>query len=66
MNKEEVGICVLELKEALGISQSTTSQHLAILKNAGFLTSRKIGKYNYFKRNEEMIKKLANYVYNEL
>ena len=38
---------VSELQEALGISKTSMSQHLAILKSAGVLTTRREGKQIY-------------------
>lgn len=47
--KEKGSRCVCELTEFLGVSQSSVSKHLAILKNAGIVDSKKDGlnvKYN--------------------
>ena len=38
---------VSELQEALGISKSSISQHLSILKSAGVLSTRREGKQIY-------------------
>lgn len=38
---------ISELQEALGISKTSMSQHLAILKSAGVLTTRRGGKQIY-------------------
>lgn len=38
---------VSKLQEALGISKTSMSQHLAILKSAGVLTTRREGKQIY-------------------
>jgi DNA-binding transcriptional ArsR family regulator len=38
---------VSELQEALGISKTSISQHLSILKSAGVLTTRREGKQIY-------------------
>lgn len=37
-------LCVGKLEEAIGSSQSSTSQHLAHLRNSGILTCKKDGK----------------------
>lgn len=66
LNKDLVGICVQEMQMVLGISQSTTSQHLAILQDAGLLTSQKIGKFTYFKRDERTFKQLADDISNKI
>ena len=51
----EVGICVAYIQEKAGISQSTTSQYMSILHRAGFVIPTRIGKWTYYKRDEEKI-----------
>jgi ArsR family transcriptional regulator len=42
-------LCVCEIREALGIAQSTASKHLQILEDAGLVSSVKEGLWvNYF------------------
>jgi len=41
--REKDALCVCELTAALGVSQSSVSKHLGILKNAGIVDSRKEG-----------------------
>lgn len=38
-----------QVAEAMGLSQSTTSEHLAILKRGGILESRREGKETYYR-----------------
>jgi len=41
-------LCVCEIKELLGLANSTVSQHLKILKESGFILEKKEGKWvNY-------------------
>ena len=41
-------LCACEIKELIGLANSTISQHLKILKNAGFVVENKSGKWiNY-------------------
>ena len=41
-------LCVCEIRELLGLANSTVSQHLKILKSAGFILEEKEGKWvNY-------------------
>jgi ArsR family transcriptional regulator len=41
-------LCVCEIKELLGLANSTVSQHLSLLKEAGFILEEKEGKWvNY-------------------
>jgi ArsR family transcriptional regulator len=46
------GVCVAFIQEKAGLSQSTTSQYLAILEEAGLVIPTRIGKWTYYKRNE--------------
>ena len=41
-------LCVGELTEMAEADQSTVSKHLAILKDAGFVTMRKRGSMNFY------------------
>ncbi|HDP67913.1 MAG TPA: ArsR family transcriptional regulator [Candidatus Marinimicrobia bacterium] len=50
-------LCVCEIREVLGLATSTVSKHLSILREAGFVTDHKEGKWvNY---------ELLNTQYNE-
>ena len=62
----EGGVCVGCICERAGISQSTASHYLDILLRAGLLESRRIGKWTYYRRNEETIREFAGYIKNEL
>jgi ArsR family transcriptional regulator, arsenate/arsenite/antimonite-responsive transcriptional repressor len=42
-------LCVCQLIELLGLSPSTVSKHLSILRDAGFLDSRKDGRWVYYR-----------------
>ncbi len=44
-------LCVCELREVLGITFSTVSKHLSILRDAGFIVSKKEGKWVNYKIN---------------
>jgi len=41
-------LCVCQIKEVLGLAQSTVSTHLRELKRAGLITERKDGRWVYF------------------
>lgn len=51
----EFGVCMTLIAEALDIAQPTASRHLAILKDAGFITVKKHQKWAYCKRDEAAI-----------
>jgi ArsR family transcriptional regulator, arsenate/arsenite/antimonite-responsive transcriptional repressor len=46
-------LCVCEIKEVLNLAVSTVSKHLSILREAGFITDWKEGKWINYKINPE-------------
>jgi DNA-binding transcriptional ArsR family regulator len=50
----EMGVCASQF-ELCGLSQSTVSSHLGTLHRAGLVTTRKVGQWIFYKRNEETI-----------
>lgn len=52
---DEVGVCVKQIQEKAGISQSTASQFMAVLQRARLVESTRIGQWTYFRRNEHRI-----------
>jgi ArsR family transcriptional regulator len=50
-----LGVCAGMIDERSGLSQSTVSGHLATLLKAGLVTVTRLGQWNMFKRNEEVI-----------
>jgi len=46
---------VNQIVEVIGVSQPTVSHHLAILKEAGLVKTRKQGKYTFYTLNQERI-----------
>ena len=49
------GVCVAFIQQKSGLSQSTTSQYLAILEKVGLVIPTRIGKWTYYRRNEAAI-----------
>ena len=41
-------LCVCEIEEILGMTQSNTSRHLTVLKNCGVLESNKKAQWSYY------------------
>src|SRR6185312_9922454 len=56
LNIDEVGVCVGLIQQKAGLSQSTISEYLALLQEAGLVQARRIGQWTYYKRNEKAIK----------
>ncbi|MBK5502862.1 helix-turn-helix domain-containing protein [Peribacillus sp. TH14] len=62
-NFRDIGVCVSQFHQKLNITQSTVSQYLSILQKAGLIvSSTRIGKWTYYKRNEENILQLAEFI----
>lgn len=49
------GVCVAFIQAKLNLSQAATSQYLTILQKAGLLISTRIGKWTYYRRDEEAL-----------
>jgi len=54
------GVCVSQITDKLRMTQSTASQYLAVLLRAGLIKAERIGKFTYYKRDEEAIRKTAD------
>ncbi len=54
----EVGVCVKQIQEKAEISQSTASQFMGILRRAGLVSSRRIGRWTYYKREDDRMAEL--------
>ncbi len=59
-------ITVTELYSILHLEQSVASQHLAILRKAGFVKTERDGKFIYYTVNIERIKDINSFVDNLL
>ncbi len=46
--------CVCELQDSFGMIQSRLSRHLKILKDAGFLESKRVGRWTYYALKQEL------------
>ncbi|MBJ8338958.1 helix-turn-helix transcriptional regulator [Antrihabitans sp. YC3-6] len=59
---EDVGVCLKHIQARAQVSQSTASQYMAALQSAGLVTSRRIGQWTHYQRNEDQISKLADFI----
>ena len=62
----EVGVCLEEIQRVSGLSQSTTSTYMNMMKKVGLVQATRLKKYTYFKRNEEVLTSLSSYLVNDL
>jgi DNA-binding transcriptional ArsR family regulator len=63
---EQVGVCVKQIKDKAGVSQSTASQFMAVLQRAGLVESTRIGQWTYYRRNEARIAELSTLLHTAL
>ena len=49
------GVCVAFIQAKLNLSQAATSQYLTMLQKAGLLIATRIGKWTYYRRDEEAL-----------
>ncbi|WP_438492707.1 ArsR/SmtB family transcription factor [Paenibacillus sp. IHBB 3054] len=62
----ETGVCVSQITDKLNMTQSTASQYLSILQRAGLISTKRIGKFTYYQRDEEAILNMAEYMKQEM
>ncbi|MBF6165138.1 helix-turn-helix transcriptional regulator [Streptomyces gardneri] len=51
----EIGVCVSDIQRRIGLSPSTTSRYLTLLRQAGLVTATRRGKWTYYRRDEDRI-----------
>ena len=59
---EPRGICVCELQDRLGLSQSKVSYHLRVLREAGLIDLETRGKWAFYSLREERLRGLVDAV----
>ena len=52
------GVCGLLIARKLRVSQPAVTEHLKVLSQAGFLKSKRIKKWTFYKRDEKAIKQI--------
>ncbi|QHI34671.1 hypothetical protein IMCC3317_00140 [Kordia antarctica] len=55
----DFGVCVNNIRDKSGLSQSTISLYMSTMENVKLVILTRVGKWSYYKRNEETI---ANYL----
>lgn len=58
----EYGVCVAFIQAKAGLSQSATSQYMTLLCQAGLVIPTRVGKWTYYRRNEQTITAFADHV----
>ena len=52
------GVCLVFIAEKLGVSQPTATEHMKVLSHAGFVRSKRIKQWTFYKRDEARIKEI--------
>ncbi|MET4673338.1 DNA-binding transcriptional ArsR family regulator [Streptomyces sp. PvR018] len=55
-----IGVCVSDIQARTGLGQSTTSQYLGMLRQAGLVVATRRGKWTYYRRDEANIARLLD------
>jgi ArsR family transcriptional regulator len=57
---------VIFIADKLGVAQPTATSHLQTLARAGLVTSKRVGQWTFYKRDEAAIKALKRAIRDEL
>lgn len=60
------GVCVAYIQEKSKLSQSTISNYMGLLKQAGFVVAERHGQWTFYRRDEENIRLFLEAAQNEL
>src|ERR1700751_44532 len=60
------GVCVVFIANKLGVAQPTATAHLQALARAGLVTSKRIGQWTFYKRDEPAIRAFTAQLANHL
>jgi DNA-binding transcriptional ArsR family regulator len=56
------GVCVIFIADKLGVAQPTATTHLQALARAGLVTSKRVGQWTFYKRDERAISALKRQI----
>ncbi len=62
----DAGVCAGQIDQKVGLSQSTVSNHLAILQKAELIRCQKVGQWSFYERNEQTIQQFLLALQQEL
>jgi ArsR family transcriptional regulator len=60
------GVCVVFIAHKLGVAQPTATTHMQALARAGLVTSKRIGQWTFYKRDEAALATLKQKIAEEL
>ncbi len=62
----KIGACVSDIQNQAGLAQSVVSSYLLMMQKAGLLEAERVGKWTFYRRNEQTIQAFAEYIRTEL
>jgi DNA-binding transcriptional ArsR family regulator len=62
----EAGVCVGQIQQKAGLTQSTVSEYLTTLQRAGLVEATRIGQWTYYRRNEATFAALSQIIESEI
>lgn len=60
------GVCVIFIADKLSVAQPTATAHLQSLSRAGLVTSKRIGQWTFYKRDEAAIRAFTRQLRDQL
>jgi DNA-binding transcriptional ArsR family regulator len=70
VRRQRTGPCLITkgalIAQKLGVAQPTATTHLQALARAGLVTSKRIGQWTFYKRDEAAIRALKRQIRDEL
>ena len=60
------GVCVIFIADKLGVAQPTATAHLQALARAGLVTSKRVGQWTFYKRDEAAIRAFTTQLSSQL
>jgi DNA-binding transcriptional ArsR family regulator len=60
------GVCVIFIADKLGVTQPTATAHLQALARARLVTSKRVGQWTFYKRDEAAIRAFKHRLRDEL
>ncbi|EJC80214.1 putative transcriptional regulator [Rhizobium leguminosarum bv. trifolii WSM2297] len=61
----EMGVSASQFERS-GLSQSTVSSHLGVLQRAGLVSTRRVGQWVFYSRNDQTIREFLAFLNKEL
>jgi ArsR family transcriptional regulator len=60
------GICVGQIQQKAGLTQSTVSEYLSALQRVGLVKATRVGQWTYYQRNEDAFAELSQLIQSEI